>query len=235
MRPRRQTRAGQLLGLALGAAALMTGCGSSSSDNGVASKTPAEILARAKAAADAASSVYISGTIKSEGVPISLAMELLAGKGGRGRVAQNGLSFELVRVGGIIYIDGSSAFYRHIGGSAAAQLFRGRWLKGPANTAELAPIASLTSLSKLTDSALSSHGTLTNGGLTTVSGRKAVAVKDVSEGGTVYIAATGKPYPLEVVKDGGKGGRVVFARWEEPVKLVAPANAIDVTKLRSAH
>ena len=64
---------------------------------------------------------------------------------------------------------------------------------------------------------------------------RAIAVDDVSEGGTLYVAATGKPYPIEVVKDGGKGGTVVFDRWNEPVTLVAPADAIDITKLQSAH
>jgi hypothetical protein len=223
-----------LLSLLLSAMAL-AGCGSSSSGNGIASKTPAEIIALAKGAADSASSVYISGEIVSKGVPISLEMELLAGHGGRGRVAQNGLSFELVQVGGIVYINGSAAFYRHIGGSAAAQIFRGKWLKAPAGTPELAPIAALTDLDKLVSSALANRGTLTSGGMTTVHGQKAAAIDDVSQGETVYVAATGKPYPLEVAKDGGRGGTVVFDRWNEPVALVAPADAIDVTKLRSTH
>jgi hypothetical protein len=232
MRPRLPPPRALLFGLMLGAVAL-AGCGSSSSGNGIASNTPAEIIARAKAAADSASSVYVSGTLVSKGVPVSLEMELLAGKGGRGRVAQNGLSFELVQVGGIVYIDGSAAFYRHIGGSAAAQILRGRWLKAPAVTPEFAPIAALTDLRKLLSSALASRGPLTSGGVTTVHGQKAVAIDDVSQGGTVYIAATGKPYPLEVVRDGGAGGTVVFDRWNEPVTLVAPADAIDLTKLHA--
>ncbi len=219
-----------LLGLVL-SVLVLAGCGSSSG-NGLASGTPAEILARAKTAADSAGSVYISGALVSKGVPVSLEMELLAGKGGRGRVAQNGLSFELVQVGGIVYIDGSAAFYRHIGGAAAAQVLRGRWLKAPAGAPELAPIAALTDLGKLIGSALASRGPLTSGGVTTVQGQKVIAIDDVSQRGTVYIAATGKPYPLEVVKDGGRGGTVVFDRWNEPVTLVAPANALDVTKLR---
>jgi hypothetical protein len=234
MRPRLPPSHAMLLGLMLGAVAL-AGCGSSSSGNGIASSTPAESLARAKAAADSAGSVYISGTLVSKGAPVSLEMELLAGKGGRGRVAQNGLSFELVQVGGIVYIDGSAAFYRHIGGSAAAQILRGRWLKAPADTPEFAPIAALTDLGKLIDSALASRGPLTSGGVTTVHGQKAVAIDDLSQDETVYIAATGKPYPLEVVKDGGRGGAVVFDRWNEPVKLVAPVDALDVTKLHSFH
>jgi hypothetical protein len=234
MRTRLPSSRFPLLGLALSVLTL-AGCGSSSSGNGLASSPPAEIVARARAAADSASSVYISGTLVSKGVPVSLEMELLAGKGGRGRVAQNGLGFELVQVGGIVYLDGSAAFDRHIGGSAAVQVLKGRWLKAPAATPGLAPIAALTDLGKLIGSALVSRGPLTNGGVTTVHGQKVIAIDDVLQRGTVYVAATGKPYPLEVVKDGGRGGTVVFDRWNEPVTLVAPANALDVTKLRSTH
>jgi hypothetical protein len=216
-------------------AVALAGCGASSTGNGVASKTPAEIVAAAKAAADDASSVYISGTIVSADAPISLDMELLAGRGGRGRIAQSGLGFELIQVGATIYINGGAAFYRHIGGSAAAQLFRGKWLKAPAATGELAPLAALTDQSRLIDSALATRGTLRNVGDTTVNGQRAVAIDDASEGGTLYVATTGRPYPVEVVKDGGKGGTVVFDRWNEPVTLVAPADALDVTRLQAAR
>jgi hypothetical protein len=240
---RRPRPAGSALGpspvLALSAvlfagAALLAGCGSSSG-NGVASKSPAEIVAAARAAADAASSVRIAGTIANERTPISLDMELLAGWGGRGKVAQSGLSFQLIQVGGSIYIDGSAPFYRRIGGPAAAQLLQGRWLKAPASTGEFAPIASLTSLTGLMSSALASHGALTDTGVTTVDGQRAVGIEDVSEGGILYVATTGKPYPIEVLKHSGSAGRIVFDRWNKPVPLIAPANAIDIAKLQSAH
>jgi hypothetical protein len=235
MRPRLRRSSPAALLLSLVLTATLAGCGSSSTGNGVASKTPAEIVAAAQAAADGASSVHISGTIVSAEAPISLDMELLAGKGGRGRIAQSGLSLELIQVGDTIYIDGSNAFYRHIGGPAAAQLFQGKWLKAPAATGEFAPLAALTDQRRLMGSALATRGALRNAGVTTVNGQQAVAVDDVSEGGTLYVATTGKPYPIEVVKDGGKGGTVVFDRWNEPVTLVAPADAIDITKLQSTH
>ena len=70
--------------------ALLAGCGggsssssSASSDNGVAGKSPADILAATKVAADAARTVHVSGSIVSNGSPITLDMNLLAGKGGR--------------------------------------------------------------------------------------------------------------------------------------------------------
>jgi hypothetical protein len=228
---------GPALGLALVViAALIAGCGSSgSSGNGIASKAPGEIVAATKVAADAASSVHVSGSIVSNGSPITLDMNLLEGKGGRGHLSESGLSFELVQTGGTVYIKGSPAFYRHIGGPAAAQLFQGKWLKAPATSGSFASLASLTDLRQLVDTTLANHGTLVKGGTTTVDGQKVIGVTDTSKGGTLYISTTGQPYPIEVTKDGANGGKIVFDRWNKPVTIAAPANAIDITQLQSGH
>ncbi|MHB8531920.1 MAG: hypothetical protein ACYDC2_04275, partial [Solirubrobacteraceae bacterium] len=205
--------------------------GSSSSGNGVSSKSPEQILEATKAAAKSAVSVHIAGSIVNEGKPITLDMELLAGKGGKGRISTEGFSIQLIQSGGAVYINGSAAFYRHVGGAAAAQLLQGRWLKAPANSGELASLASLTDLSKLIDTALARHGALSKGSSSTVGGQPAIAVKDTSKGGTLYVATTGKAYPLEVSKAGSESGKVVLDRWDKPVTLSAPAGAIDISKL----
>jgi hypothetical protein len=234
MRPRLPRCAGPALGLVL-LAGLLGGCGSSSSGNGVAAKTPTEIVAAAKVAADAASSVHISGSIVSGGSPITLDLDLLAGKGGRGRLTESGLGFELIETGGTVYIKGSSAFYRHIGGTAAAQLLQGKWLKAPTTSKEFASISSLTDLRQLVDSTLANHGTLAKASTKAVNGQKAVGVTDTGKGGTLYVAETGQPYPIEITKSGTGGGTITFDRWNESVSLVAPANAIDITQLRSGR
>jgi hypothetical protein len=217
---------------------LLAGCGggssSSSSGNGVAAKSPTAIIAATKAAADTAKSVHVSGSLISGGTPITLDMDLLAGKGGRGQLSQSGLSFELIEVGGTVYIKGSKAFYKHIGGSAAAQLLQGKWLKAPASGSDFASLGQLTNLRALIDQTLSDHGTLSNSGTTTVKGQKVVGVTDKTKGGTLYIAATGKPYPVEITKSGSGTGSITFDRWDEELTLSAPANAIDVAALQAA-
>jgi len=222
------------LALALAAASL-AGCGgSSSSGNGVAEKAPGEIVAAAKVAADAATTVHVSGSIVSSGAPITLDMNLLAGKGGRGQLSENGLAFELIQTGGTVYIKGSAAFYKHIGGNAAAQLLQGKWLKAPAKSSEFASLSQLTDLRQLVDQTLANHGTLTKGKATTIAGQKVVGVTDKAKGGTLYIATTGKPYPIQISKSGSGGGTITFDRWNKPVTVAAPANAIDVAQLQSA-
>jgi len=219
------------------AATVLGGCGgsssSSSSGNGIASKAPSEVVAVAKVAADSASSVHVSGSIVSGGSPITLDLELLAGKGGRGRISENGLSFDLIQVDGTAYIRGSPAFYSHFGGPAAAQLFQGKWLKAPTSGGNFSTLGSLTNLSQLVDSALASHGTLKKGATTSANGQQALPITDASHGGTLYIATTGKPYPIQITKSGTSGGKILFNRWNAPVTLVAPKNAVDLSRLQA--
>ncbi len=217
------------------AVALLTGCGSSSSGNGVASKSATEIVAAAKKAADGAASVHIAGSIVNEGKPLSIDMELLAGKGGRGRITLEGLSIDLIRVGGAVYINGSQAFYSHIAGPAAAKALQGKWLKAPENGGNFASLASLTDLGKLIDTTLSGHGTLAKGATTKLEGQSVIAVNDATKGGTLYVATSGSAYPIAVSKSGSGGGRIVFDRWNKPVTLTAPANAININQLQSGH
>ncbi len=230
MRARIRTPAVPLLGLAL-LAALIPGCGSSSDGNGIARKTPTEILAGAKVLADSASSVHVSGSILSGRAPITLDMYLLASKGGRGQLSENGLSFELIQIHGNVFLKGSPAFYRNVAGATAAQLLQGRWLKAPASAGNLASLASLTDLRQLMDATLAAHGPLVKGAVTTVDGRKALAITDTSQGGTLYVATTGPPYPVAVAKGDAGSGKIVFDHWNGPVSVTAPQNAIDITQL----
>jgi hypothetical protein len=216
-------------------AVALTGCGgSSSSGNGVASKTPTEILAAAKSASADAKTAHISGTIVSGGKPISLDMKLVSGKGGQGQIVLEGLSIRLVDVGQAVYMQGSAAFYRHIAGSAAAQLLQGKWLKVPASNSGFSSLASLTSLSKLIDTTLTTHGKLSSAGTATIDGQKAIGITDSTKDGTLYVATTDAAFPLEIIKHGADGGKIIFDEWNKPVKLAAPTDSIDINQLQNA-
>lgn len=215
--------------------AAIAGCGSSSSGNGVASKTAPEILAATKAAADGASAAHVAGALSSGGSPITLNLDLVAGHGGRGQISEGGLAFELIVIDGTVYIKGSPAFYSHFGGAAAAQLFQGKWLKAPTTSGELASLASLTNLGHLLDQALSGHGALTKGPTTTISGQPVVELRGTSRDGSLYVATSGQPYPIEIVRRGSETGRVSFTGWNKPVPLSAPSGAIDLSQLQHSR
>lgn len=233
MRLRSLSLASALLTLVLPA---LTGCGSSGSGNGVAAKSAEEIVAEAKNAADSASSVHVSGSVNSGGSPVTLDLKLAAGKGATGQISQNGSTFKIVIDGGTAYISGSDAFYRKLGGAAAAQLLAGKWLKVTTSTPEFASFEALTNMRKLLDTVLVGHGTLEKAPthpITTVAGRQAIAVKDKTRGGTLYVATSGKPYPLRIVKGGSEAGTIDFDRWDEPVAISAPANSVNLSELKS--
>jgi hypothetical protein len=218
----------------LAATGAISACGGSSpSGNGVAAKAPDAIVSTATSAIDGVSSVHVSGKVVSGGAPISLDLDLVSGKGASGSMSENGLSFKLIGVGQFVYINGSPAFWQHFGGAAAAQLFQGKWLKAPSTTGNFASLASLTNLHQLLGALLSSHGALTKGATTTINGQKVVAVQDASKGGTLYVATTGKPYPVQISKTGVQGGQISFDRFNESVSLAAPAHSIDISQLKS--
>jgi hypothetical protein len=214
------------------ALAALAGCGGSSG-NGVASKGATEIVDESKLAADGATSVHVSGSVNSAGSPVTLDLNLAAGKGGKGEISQNGFTFKLILVGDTAYISGGSAFYRHLGGAAAAQLLAGKWLKVPATTGEFASFSSLTDMRKLIDTTLASHGTLKKGATTSVSGQSAIAVTDSAKGGTLYVATTGKPFPLQISKGGSESGTISFGRWNEPIAIAAPSSSVNLAELKS--
>ena len=213
----------------------IAGCGSSSSSGtGVASKSTSEILAASKAAADSAGSVHVTGSLKSNGTPIALNLSLASGHGGRGQISQGNLSFNLIVIGNTIYIKGSPAFYSHFGGSAAAQLFQDKWLKAPVSGGELGSLAALTNFSQLLNQTLASQGTLVKGPTSTVAGTPVVELHNTSNNGSLFIATTGKPYPIQIVKHGSETGHVTFTDWNQPVSLSPPSGAIDLSQLQQS-
>jgi hypothetical protein len=50
----------------------------------------------------------------------------------------------------------------------------------------------------------------------------------------MYVATTGKPYPLQVSKNsGGQSGTVTFSDYNKAFAITAPANSINIDQLTS--
>jgi hypothetical protein len=223
------------LALAL-TAALLAGCGSSShkaaKPNGEASKPAGRVLADARAAATRASSAHVSGDVASRGMRVTLDLSMARGRGAKGSMTLNGLQFDLVRIGNAAYIHGSDAFWRHYAGGAFAQLLHDRWLKAPVSQRRFRSIAPLTSIGLLFATISRNHGKLVNDGKKTYQGSPVVAIRDTSDDSKLYVAATGKPYPVAIT--GGKKGQsgtITFDDWNANVSLSAPKGAIGISEL----
>jgi hypothetical protein len=228
----RALRAGTLhVGALLAGVLVLAGC-SGSSSNGVASESPAAILAASKAVADSATSVHVANKSSQGLLSLSASMQF-ASDGGRARVSFLGLDYELMRIGNMLYVNASPAFYRRLGGagaSAAAKLPRGTWLKTTAIGGGLGQLASSTDQRVELGLLLRSTGSLTKGATTIVDGQKAIELKETAKlfSGVLYVATTGKPYPIELVKHGRESGQITFSGWNEPITLSAPANATTI-------
>jgi hypothetical protein len=216
-----------ILGAALVVA--LAGCGGSSS-NGEAKKPAEQVVADAQKAALAASSVHVHGTITDNGRPLKVDLTLVQGRRGKGTLAEQGLTFQLVRIGDVAYIKGSDAFLRQFAGAAAATLFHDRWLKGSASSSDLSALAPLTDAQALFKAALGQHGKLANKGETDYQGQKAVRIVDTTQGGSLYVAAEGDPYPI-ALKGTAQQGTVSFDEWNADATVEAPKGAVDLSKL----
>lgn len=222
------------LAVLLVAVGLLAGCGGSDkpASNGVAAKTADEIIADVDAATKEATSVYVHGSGTSDGTPIELDLHIVANEGGAGSVLVGELEFEMVRIGDQAYFKGGDDFWQQFGGDAAAELLRGRWLSASATTGDFASFTSLTDLAELFTALLGDHGALEKGEETTVGDAPAIGVTDKSDGGILYVATTGKAYPLQVTGGPDNPGTIVFESWDEPYELTAPESPIDISKLK---
>jgi len=207
----------------------LAGCGGSGS-NGEASKSAATILADARQAALAADSVRISGTIHDVGQTIGLDLSIAKGDGG-GTMTIRGSKVDVIRTGNTAYIRAGADFYKQVGaGAAVGRLLAGKWLKVPSSNPDFSPLVELTDLRAFVTQALKPEGTVTKGAETTVDGQKTIELKS-SQGGSLFIATTGKPYPVEFVGHGTSSGKVTLADWDAAKAPSAPKNAIDISAL----
>jgi hypothetical protein len=200
-----------------------SGCGGASG-NGVASKSPTEILAASKAAASAASSVHLKTTTGEVVLDVRLTQT-----GGSGSLKISALTLELLRIGDVLYVKGTAAAYKQLG--ITSKVPPQAWVKvPPERSAQLKAFADKSGqLNRL----LSLEGPLTKGRTTSVEGQSVVEVKQVKKvyTRTLYVATNGKPYPVEIVLQGQVTGKTTFSEWDKPVTLTAPTNVIDLTRL----
>lgn len=219
----------RLILAALALATTIAGCGSTIDP--LASKTPQEILAASKAAAQAASSVHI--TINASQGPFKLTTDQqLTRNGGWAKLHFLRLEYEVIRIANTIYARGTPGFYRRILGKQA-HVPPGTWLKGPAKSGKLARLTGLTELQLNIDRLLSNTGPLAKGLASTINGTPAITLQDSGKlyKGTIYITTTSKPYPLQITKIGHETNQIALTNWNQPAALKAPSNTVEVNKL----
>jgi hypothetical protein len=209
---------------------VLAGCGSS--DNGVASKSAAEILTAARAAANGASSVHVISRAS-----IAKAKSTMNAIFGRteARVQSSlfNISYEVIRDGNTVYVKGNRAFNLGLERRLGVKIPHNTWLKGSAQSGELSQITPETELTQELPIILAGSGQLAKGQKTKIDEQPAITLtqKHKLSIATLYIATTGKPYPLRLSKTGTESGQTTFTNWNKPVHVDPPASAIELSQL----
>jgi hypothetical protein len=204
------------------------------SDNGVAALSAEQILGKAKAALKSADAVRIKGTAGAGADRIDIDMRYTA-TSAQGTLASAGQPIAIKRIGNTVYIKGSRGFWKSTVPPAAVELLTGKWLKGPITDQRLAGLSELTDLSKAADGILEPDGKITKGEKETVAGTPAIALlSSGKDGGKLYIATTGEPYPLQIAPTKATdAGQIDFTEYGKKTAVSPPPAelVIDVSKL----
>lgn len=223
-----------MLLLSAGLAACGGSSGGSGSGNGIAAKSPTAIVAAATNAAESAKSVEVAGSISQSGTHVGLDLKMVAGVGATGWLSEQGKRFNMVLDGHTLYINAGASFWKAFANAAAASVLQGKWLKTPA-TGTYSSVAKLGNLQMFFKQVFGHHGKLSKTGTKTINGTKVVGLRDAKQGGVLYVATSGKPYPIELNGDTGSGGgKLTFSGYGTAFKIAPPAKSVSLAQLQKA-
>ena len=210
----------------LSAACAATGVGAGAEAN----KPAAQILTDAQAAAQAADSVHISGTVAQgagdvTGSPATATLDLVLTSSGDGRetITGAGEHIDLIKVGRLLYVKGLSS---PGGGGGYQQLS----VQDP----RAAPLIAQLDKKSVFNQLIRPGTAPTVTGTTTIAGKPAVTLAPGGGAGVLYVADNPtNPYPLKVettptdpttgAATTGPAGALTFTDWNTHAVIVAPA------------
>jgi hypothetical protein len=215
----------------------LAGCGGSSQE-GITTEPAAQILAASVNAARNARSVQVTSRSRLGRTPADFELQLAGEEGGRARSTVGDSHGEVIRVGDTVYLKAGQILAQRLEKTTGAHVTPGTWLQLPATNAQVASSAFLTKpdgelIYLLKTPTLS----LTKGPIVTIDGQKAIELKTQGKlyTGKIYVAATGTPYPIEIVRyrarQGEGASRTTFVGWNKPVSLPPPPKATQLASL----
>jgi hypothetical protein len=138
-----------------------------------------------------------------------------------GTYVLGGMIVQIRKIGRSVYQKADREFWHTALGPAADRIPADKWIKVPITEKSLTDIADLLQQDRMAG-LIGLSGTLSTGVFETVNGVEAVPVtSDGRDKATVYVAITGKPYPVRL-ETGTKVIRVDFLDYGRPVTITAP-------------
>jgi hypothetical protein len=200
----------------------------------------ADALARAaKHAMQSATAFRMTGSGSDNGALLRMDIHYGA-TSSDGSITFAGNTVQLRYVRPDMYMKAGAKFWRQVGsiGStpsardrAALKLLKDKWVHLPENTSGLGQLAQLAVRTEVVKQAGLGGGTYSKGPDKTIDGVPAVSFVDAADGSTVYVPATGTPYPIRIEnpKPAG-GGSLDLTDWNVPFSAPRPP-ASEVVEL----
>jgi hypothetical protein len=223
-----------------------------------ASKAPQDILADAARDLGTVHSYRVTGTESATDGFTRLVGDVDASGPMRFRLTQGRQKIALIVTKSAAYVRASRDFWRqqHIKSAKELKLLSNRWIKIPADQG-VADLGKEFTPATLAHCLTTNLGTVTKRPTTTFQGRRVIVLEDKGDKpgtnpGLLYLTSAGRILPVRAEQTGRQraGGRpeagcggsdrttkhsdIRFSRFDKPVKITAPAKALDLTKAGSA-
>jgi hypothetical protein len=207
----------------------LAACGSSG--NGVASKTGPQILQAAAAALKSSKSFYASGSGTSGSQTLTLALHIFSNGDFNGTITDSGQKLNVVVVSPSAYIEATVAYWESNNVPASfAKTLENKYVKVPLAKMGFDSLTYSTLAKQIVDPG---PGKVVTGSTSTFAGQSVVAVnyigtgKNKGQSGTLYVATSGKAYPVQFRNFGGSGGTVTISDWNAASPPVPPTNVVN--------
>lgn len=192
---------------------------SATSGGGIAALSATTILRHALHVTKAATSVRVKGKGRDHGDTVALDLRLAGKRRATGHIWLNHQRIDVIRIRSVLYVSGNARFWRASTGQQDVTQFTGMYLKTSTHNKDFADLLSLLRLSDLLGDVADPTGQVAKKARTTFHGAPAVPIVDAGRG-TLYVAATGKPYILGLR---GSGQRLNFTDYGRKMAVHAPA------------
>lgn len=226
---RRLSKGLVVVSAALATVLLLSSCAAAA--NGVAAKSAPAIVDAAGAALVSAHTFEIQATSAGSGTPATLTFKIEGKNLGEGTFVTSSLSFQAEELHGTDYFR-SQTLWSQVGGPTLQGALGNRWvyISASSSTAtELTAVfGTLTSPPTVAKQLTKDAQTSVRGKVGTVDGQPVISVTE-PKAGTIYVATTGKPYPLRWEQ--GSVGRVVFSNFGAHFNIEAPKGAVNLAAI----
>jgi hypothetical protein len=196
--------------------------------NGVEQLGPKKILAQAQKAAMSARSVRIVGESPAASLDLVLTKNSSDGKRAAGET-----TLKTRVVSGTIYIKGDQAYWTAAFNKKKAKKIGDKWVAGDLDNPKLKSFKQTATMQPIMKQFLRVTGPAEVGEVAVAQDQPAVPL--TSQAGTLWVATTGRAYPLMITSapETGEDSQVDFTQWDKKVVIKAPPkkNVIDLADL----